>query len=429
MVFIYKSTMKIVRRRLLRVLQIILLVAIMLYSTGAALAQNGKVLLLWDNAQDAVLYEVEVANIPLFSKERASEEQTYYRTTGTFTPGMELDLALLKVEKLEKLFYRVRPLNLDKDPIGEFSKPLSLKTGVMNPIKPQPTSMFDQKRPTPLYPVYAWIPVQGASRYEVEITNRLPENPNDIIPSQYRIRSYQVEGGFNCYDVHPYTEVGKYYWRVRALDGENNPIGVYSDAISFMVTTEQYCWAVFGDSISHGGGAVSNPPSDERFEYVSYLPFPVKNLAKSGDTIEMLVERFDRDVLPFKPQYLFVLGGTNSIREGITGERVIASLQTLKDKCNKNDITPIFLTVPPMNPERIERVFHYSISKNWQIELEKVNEFIRKQPNFIETYLYLVDERGFLAIEYAQDGLHPDISGKKIMAKSINAFLQEHSYK
>lgn len=418
-----------VRRRRLKVLQITVLVIALVYSTGVAFAQNSKVLLVWDSAADAVLYEVEVAKVPLLSSQQASEEQTLYRTMGVFTPGMELNLALLKEEKLENLFYRVRPLNLDKEPIGVFSQPISLKTGVMNPSKPQPTSKFDQKRPTPLYPVYAWIPVQGASRYEVEITDRLPENPNGIAASAYRIRSYQVEGGFNCYDLHAYRETGKYYWRVRAMNEENKPIGTYSDAISFTVTRQHYRWAVFGDSISHGGGAVSNPPSDERYEYVSYLPFPVKNLGKSGDTIEMLVERFERDVLPFTPKYLLVLGGTNSIREGRSGESVIASLEIIKAKCKQNGITPIFLTLPPMNPERIQRVFNYSIAKGWKNELGKVNYFIRRQPNFVETYLYLADEEGFLVAEYGEDGLHPDISGKKIIADSINAFLQEHQYK
>ena len=40
--------------------------------------------------------------------------------------------------------------------------------------------------------------------------------------------------------------------------------------------------------------------------------FPTINLAQSGDTSAMGVERFDRDVLPFKPSYVIILIGSNS---------------------------------------------------------------------------------------------------------------------
>jgi lysophospholipase L1-like esterase len=101
-------------------------------------------------------------------------------------------------------------------------------------------------------------------------------------------------------------------------------------------------------------------------------------------------------------------------------------LESIKEKCEENGITPIFLTLPPVNPERIQRVFNQSTADNWQVELAKVNEFIRNQPYAIEIYSLLADENGILPVKYAQDGLHPDISGKKIMADSIKSFLKNH---
>jgi lysophospholipase L1-like esterase len=389
-------------------------------------AQEGKIQLVWQNAEDAVMYELEVANSPIKSNKKASAKQIIYTKTNISTPGVELNAALFKGEKLKRLYYRVRPLDLDKTPRAAFSAPVALNKGILNPDKPTITSNIKKNHPLPLYPVYSWIPVLGADTYQVEILSALPENPNGIEASQYRVRSYTVKGGFDYYDTHAYVEPGVFYWRVIALDENGNPIGRYSDANPLTVNISNTKWAVFGDSITHGGGAISNPPSDERFEYVSYLPFPVKNLGRSGDTSEMMVNRFEHDVLPFKPQYLFILGGTNSIRGGVSGERVIDSLQTIKDKCEENGITPIFLTLPPVNPERIQRVFDQPTAENWQSELEKVNEFIRNQPNAIEIYSLLADENGILPVKYAQDGLHPDISGKKIMANSIKAFLKNH---
>ena len=86
--------------------------------------------------------------------------------------------------------------------------------------------------------------------------------------------------GFDCYDTHAYTEAGTYYWRVIALNAKQEPIGSYSDGIPFCITTDNTSWAVFGDSITHGGGAISNPPSDERFDYSSYVPLYIRNLVK-----------------------------------------------------------------------------------------------------------------------------------------------------
>lgn len=393
-------------------------------------AQEGKVQLVWKNAEDAVMYELEVATVPVFGNQRASSEQVVYSSTQISTPGKELSLGLFKGKNLERLYYRVRPLDLDKKPLANFSAPVAIRSGAFNTPKPTTTSEFKANHPFPLYPVYSWIPVLGAAQYEVEILNHVPENPNGTEASQYRVRSYieKSQGVFDCYDFHAYKEPGTYYWRVLALDENKKPIGTYSEAKPFTVQTGSVKWAVFGDSITHGGGAISNPPSDERFDYVSYLPFPVKNLGKSGDTIEMMVNRFDSDVLPFAPKYMFVLGGSNSIRGGVSGESVIASLQTIKDKCEANGITPIFLTLPPINPERIKRVFNEPTADNWRSEMEKVNNFIRNQPNAIETYALLANERGELPVEYGQDGLHPDISGKRIMAQSINAFLKNHRF-
>lgn len=411
----------------MNVLKMMLIFSLLLFGMMTAFAQDGKIRLLWESAEDAVMYEVEVTTVPILGTREPSPEQILYRTTEIFTPGIELDLSLFKTENLDHVYYRVRPLNLDKEPIAAFSSPIALSETIMNPMKPQPTAFFNNHRPVLLYPVYSWIPVLRAAGYEVEITNQWPENPNGIEPSQYRIRSYSVGEGFDCYDTHAYTEAGKYYWRVIALNDQNEPIGCYSDAIPFRVKTAYTKWAVFGDSITHGGGAISNPPSDERFDYSSYVPLYIRNLGKSGDTVEMMVDRFDTDVVPFKPTYLFILGGSNSIRGGVTGESVIASLQTIKEKCVDNNIIPIFLTLPPVNPERIQRVFNQPTAEDWQLELAIVNEFIRTQPNFVETYFLLADKDGLLPIEYAEDGLHPDISGKIIIARSINAVLQNQT--
>lgn len=384
---------------------------------------GNKLYLTWENGEDVVAYEMEIMTKPYQPNDTVATEDLIYHTTTIFYPGIELDLNQLAISQIDKTYYRVRPLDLDKNPRATFSESLPLSSGQLNPTKPQPTAFFDTNHPAPLYPTYSWIPVLKAKHYIVEITNGAPENPNGISPSKKQVRNYTMDEGFDYYDTHAYVEEGTYYWRVIALDDNDSPIGTYSDAIPFHVSVKPYTWAVFGDSVTHGGGAVSNPPSDIRFDYSSYLPYEVKNLGRSGDGIESLVERFDSDVLPFQPKYLFVLGGGNSIRGGMKAEDVINHFQKLIKKCEQNNITPIFLTLPPINPDRFERVFNAQPAKDWQNQLAIFNTFLKKQQYVIDIYPLLRDNRGFLSTTYSQDGLHPDISGKKVIADAIIEFL------
>ncbi|WP_371371797.1 GDSL-type esterase/lipase family protein [Sporomusa aerivorans] len=408
---------------LLRKITAILL--LFLTVTVPAFAQPGKVQLVWPHAEDVVMYELEVARVKVADDAPAPAAEIVYTSTSIYTPGVELNLASFAAPESKKLYYRVRPLDLDSEPIGRFSRPSALLQGKLNSLKPATTTNFTD-RPTPLYMVYSWIPVLGAARYEVEVTNHIPERENGITPSKYRVRAYSVGQVFDFYDPQPFTREGCYYWRVIAFDENNKAIGAYSDAVPFRVERGVYKWATYGDSITHGGGAVSNPPSDARYDYAYYLPFAVKNLGKSGDTAAALAERFEQDVLPFKPEVMLILGGTNSIRGGVSAAEVIDSLTTIREKCEKYSIKPVFLTLPPLNPERIQRVFNQPTADNWQQELKKVNAFIKTQPDYIDVYAALVDDKGLLPVKYAQDGLHPDIAGKKVMAREVNAYINSH---
>lgn len=391
--------------------------------SSASVAQAYKVHLAWKSGEDVVAYEMEVMTKPYKPNDSVPEKDIIYHTVDIFTPGVELDLNQLNIQHIDKIYYRVRPLDLDRNPLANFSESMPLSSGQLNATKPQPTALFDSNLPVPLYPTYSWIPVLGAEHYVIEITKGAPENPNGIIPSIKRVRSYTVDKVFDCYETNAYVEEGTYYWRVLALNNYYYPIGTYSDAIPFHVSVKPYKWAALGDSITHGGGAVSNPPSDIRFDYLSYLPYEIKNLGKSGDSVESLVERFNSDVLPFHPKYLLILGGGNSIRGGAKAEDVIIQFQRLIIKCEQNDITPVFLTIPPINPDRIERVFNKPSTEDWQNQTAIVNSFLRKRQYVIDINPLLSDNRGYLPTMYSQDGLHPDITGKRVIADAVNKFL------
>lgn len=384
---------------------------------------SAKPMLTWSVVQGAVYYEIELLTQP--PENPNGTEPSAYRysfSREVFTHGYNPDLSNYPDSRL---WWRVRALTYDGAPQGVFSdaQELNIDRNLQQPLKPLPTTEFNKRdMPPPLFPVYDWIPILGAVNYEVEVLSAPPENPNGTEPSQYRIWSKEVTG-FDCYDEQPRSVPGTYYWRVRGLDAAGRPVGVYSDVGSFFVDLRRGSYvATFGDSITHGGGAVSYSPGDWDYSFQTYLDFPVVNLGKSGDTTETMVERFERDVMPFRPRFLIILGGTNSLRGGTPAEKVIEDLAKIRDRCLARGIRPIFLTLPPINPTAIKKVFSEETAENWREEFDKVNDFIRQQRYHIDLDPHMADAGRELPDYYAIDGLHPDIAGKKVMAQIINAY-------
>jgi len=376
--------------------------------------------LTWTSVPGAVYYEFEL--LEAAPENPNGVDPSSYRINSSravFTNGFTPDLSQYTSPSV---FWRVRALDYDGNPIGVFSdaQEIYINHFIMDPLKPKINVDFIEN-PPPLYPVYSWIPLTVATHYEVEILDQPPESPNDIAPSKHRIWS-NIVTGFDCYDEEPRMTPGVYYWRVRGLDDEGNPVGVYSDIAKYTIQPPQKIYAAtFGDSITHGGGAVSYSPANLEYNFQSYLNFPIYNLGKSGDTSATMLERFDHDVLPFRPQYLIILAGSNSLRGGTPARSVISDLIAIREKCIANGIRPIFLTLPPVNPPAIKKVFDEETVPDWQIQFAKVNSFIREQRYYIDDAAYMTNAAGELPADLAVDGLHPDIRGKQLMAQAINA--------
>lgn len=381
-----------------------------------------KPMLTWTKVAGAVAYELELlSKVPDTSINPAPDAIRYFSTKNIYVSGFNADLS--GYFRNEFFYWRVRGLDVDGNPISPFSDAEKVYVNRMENVvqKPIPTSIFNQSNgATVLYPVYAWIPINGAEKYEVEILDDLPENPNGVAPSLHRIDAGIAEG-FDYYDKNPRVSENSLYWRVRGIDLEGNPVGVYSDTGKLSVNPKNHiAIATYGDSITHGGGSISYSPSDWEYSYQYYLDFPTINLGKSGDTSQTVVERFEQDVLPFQPQYLIILAGTNSLRGGEPGESVITDLKILKEKCLSNNIRPVFLTLPPINPNNIKRAFDEATAPDWWEETELVNSFIRTQVH-IDVAREMQYPGGILPTHLAIDGLHLDIEGKKKIAAVINA--------
>ena len=387
-----------------------------------------KPFLLWHSIPNAVLYEVELLSAPPAQEGGIEPSPTNHlmSTRSIFTNGWQADLRAY--QSYEKIYWRVRALGLKHEAIGEFSpaQELYLDKSADFPNCPLPNT-YDQMMNfrQPLYPVYQWIPLNGVTRYEVELLTELPAEEHGTPPDPNRAWAQTISGTNAVYDEYARPYAGIYYWRVRGLDAEDNTVGTWSETASFTVDAideNRLYAAALGDSITHGGGAISSSPAFLEYSYTTYLPFPCLNLGRSGDTSHTTLERFEQDVLPLHPANLLILTGSNSLRAyDVTAQDIIDDLEELQKKCLAHDIRPIFLTLLPLNPERIMLAFRSETDPSWKWKMTAVNTWIRAQDFYVDIEPYFYDkQKNILDPLISTDGLHPDMNGKQMMAEIVN---------
>lgn len=366
---------------------------------GDVLEREENILRLhWDIIPNAVKYEIFIGGESLFA----------------FTNGIEIP-----VDDVHKKF-QVNALSLEGNTL---QNKIPIRNIDTNPPSPRTTTEFDKMPYPPIYPVYSWIPTNGANHYEIELIK------DGKIIRRYFTQSQTQEDNFDFYDKTPVLDEGEYFWRVRALTRDNQPLTEWSDkdeSNSFEVK-HQIRFCALGDSITHGGGSISAPPSTVVYNWETYCAIPVKNLGRSGDTTAEILDRFDSDVLPFRPEVLFIMAGVNDYRSGILGSESVENLEWIREKCYRNGIKPVFLTPTPLNPAQIQKIGFIDMPPaDWQEHQKFICDWIRNQEYFIDVNEKLTDDAGNLIDSLSVDGLHPDADGKRIIGEAVAAWLDKY---
>lgn len=385
--------------------------------------QEKLILLTWQEDPESVRYEVEIfRGLPENLDRNSPVENHLYDNQRIYTNQVLVDLAAFPPGEAP-LYWRVRPIDANWQGMGPFSSPMEVRS-TMKPVSrnaPYPHVYHPGNGSTLLYPVYSYAGNPGAASYEVEVTDQYPENPDGTAPSKYRVFSKTTTLS-NVYDDNP--RIGTFYWRVRGMDENGNPLGIWSLPEKVRTNPEEHFEVgIFGDSITQGGGHLYHSPADMAYSYVTYLDFPAVNMGRSGDTTEMMEDRFDRDVLPFHVKYLLIMGGINDLRMGADPQKVIGHLEAIRKKCEEHHIVPILLTIVPINPENIQKYYGDVTYSGWKESVDTVNSWIRTQPH-IDTAAPFADY-SVMPGELAMDGIHGDWNAKQMIAGEINRHMGE----
>lgn len=378
----------------------------------AAEVQMKKVRLTWPVTPSAVRYQVV-----LLKGAEDKAENVVWSTDQCYTNGIELDLVPYG-KAAESYYWKCCPLDYSGRALAKSTTPAPLTSGDVNPTAPLPTTEFEKMDYAPLYPVFSWVPTAGAKQHVVEVYREKPTGKQLIRTLQAGEYDYYEEGG--------YTVPGRYAWRVRAVDASGWPISDWSPFSEFEVTTPTPV-AALGDSITHGGGAMTTPPGYLLYDWETYSVVPVKNLGYSGNTTQAMLERFETDVLPFSPRVLVIMGGVNDYRGTTMGSETVEHLIAIRDKCDAYGIIPVFATVTPINPGLIERYGQIETPPaDWQVHRAYINHWILEQTYAVDVGRTVEDASGWMATKYTTDGLHPDYAGKRMIGEAIGKYLSAH---
>ena len=190
--------------------------------------------------------------------------------------------------------------------------------------------------------------------------------------------------------------------------------------------------------------AVAAPPAGENrvvffgdsitdiWKLADYFPGkPYINRGIGGQTTPQMLVRFRQDVIDLHPKVVVMLAGTNDIA-GNTGpmrnEDIEADLASMAELARVHGIHVVLASLLPVHnyTEKSKDFF----AQRPRERILRLNDWIKKycaENNvvYLDYFSALVDDKGMLKKDLADDGLHPNAAGFKIMAPLADSAIEK----
>lgn len=216
--------------------------------------------------------------------------------------------------------------------------------------------------------------------------------------------------------------------RIAVYTDDYGQLSRYREANAALKSTAENRVVFFGDSIT------DTWPLDEFFPGKPYV-----NRGISGQTTSQMLVRFRQDVIALKPKVVVILAGTNDIAGNtghISNEDIEANLATLVELARAHHIRVVLSSILPVHnyTPRSQEFF----SQRPTDRILTLNNWLKGQCTasgsvYLDYFTAVVDEKGLLKRDLADDGLHPNKAGFAIMAplaeKAIERALATESTK
>ena len=146
------------------------------------------------------------------------------------------------------------------------------------------------------------------------------------------------------------------------------------------------------------------------------------NRGIGGQITSQMLGRMRSDVINLQPNAVLILGGTNDLARSISLNAIEDNLTMIADLADYHKIKVIFASVLPVSD------YHKDVNPSYEMTpirppvlIRALNDWIkslctRRNFTYLDYYSEMVDAAGFLKADLADDGLHPNSAGYRIMA-------------
>ncbi len=176
----------------------------------------------------------------------------------------------------------------------------------------------------------------------------------------------------------------------------------------------------FGDSITDGWRL------NEYFPGKDFV-----NRGISGQVTGEMLGRMQADVINLKPRAMILLAGTNDLARGTDVRTVENNIMMIAELAKTNNIKLLLCSILPVSD--------YHKSENPRFEMTKVRDPAKIREvnswmqslcksawcNYVDYFSAMVDSAGMLQSDLADDGLHPNAKGYRIMAPIAQKSIEE----
>lgn len=146
------------------------------------------------------------------------------------------------------------------------------------------------------------------------------------------------------------------------------------------------------------------------------------NRGISGQVTSQMLGRMEPDVTDLHPAAVLILGGTNDLARGTSVSMIETNITAICDLADFHHVKVILSTVLPVSDYHKNENPAYEMTKQRSPELiRSLNSWIQtfcaqRNYTFLDYYSEMVDASGFMKTDLANDGLHPNSAGYRIMA-------------
>jgi lysophospholipase L1-like esterase len=158
---------------------------------------------------------------------------------------------------------------------------------------------------------------------------------------------------------------------------------------------------------------------------------PYINRGIGGQTTPQMLVRFRQDVIDLHPKVVVILAGTNDIA-GNTGpmrnEDIEANYASFAELARAHGIRVVYSSVLPVHnyTERSKDFF----AQRPPARILELNAWLkdycaRNGIVYLDYFSAMVDDKGLMKKDLAEDGLHPNAAGHKLMAPLAEAAIQK----